>query len=102
MAKKPPPRRTAAPLTTYNAAQHLAQLGYHVVALYPNTKVPVSPKDDGKAWLRYRHTVDDIPDHFTATSNLGLLTGTEVAPGIFLVAVDIDVNDPVLIERIRL
>lgn len=97
MSKKPLPQ-----LSVYDTAQRLAQRGYHVIALHPNTKVPVAPKDDGKAWLRYRLSPDDVPDHFKATSNLGILTGTEVAPGVFLIAIDVDQEDEVLIERVRL
>lgn len=84
-------------MTILETATRLARLGYHVVPLQPKTKAAVS-----KLWTQQRLSPLEIPQHFSNNNGIGLLTGVETTPGVFLVAIDIDVNDQTLIDRVRL
>lgn len=78
-----------------DAALRLSQLGYFVIPVHPSTKCAVS-----KVWTQQRLTPPDIPLQFK-DNNVGLLLGVELQPKVFLVAIDIDVNDQLLVDRIR-
>lgn len=82
-----------------SVALHLATSGYHVVPLVAGSK---AARD--KEWQNLRITPAQIPKFFDPKSDpgVGLLTGTEVSPGVYLVGIDIDVNDPDLIRNARL
>lgn len=80
-----------------SVALHLASCGYYVVPLLPGTK---AAKD--KEWQHLRLTAAQIARHFDpkADLNLGVLLGVEASPGVFPLAVDIDVDDEALIRNI--
>lgn len=87
------------PQSIASVAKHLSIIGYNVVPLLPASKHPAH-----KEWLQLRLTPDDVDVEFTADSdcNLGVLLGLEVAPDVFLHAIDVDVEDDQLIQRVKL
>lgn len=87
------------PRSIPSTARHLASLGYHVVPLVPGNKSPLHP-----SWANLRLTPDDAEREFhpDTDSNLGVLLGTEIAPSTYLHALDIDLEDDLLISRVRL
>lgn len=76
----------------------MLERGYHVIPVEFRSKKPV-----GSRWQNNLYTVDDLDRAFPQGSSygIGLLTGTEVRDRVHLVAIDVDVDDPVLISRIR-
>lgn len=79
-------------------ASTLAQLGYHVIPVNYGKKFP-----EDKNFLDFRIHADEVPQYFDLGRdwNLGLLLGTEVTSGAFLAGIDVDVEDELLISRIR-
>lgn len=82
-----------------DVAFSLADLGYHVIPLTTGSK---AARD--KNWPTLRLGPDDIQDAFRRDEDpgIGLLLGTEVAKGVFLTAVDVDIDDQLMIDNIRL
>lgn len=87
------------PKSIPSTARYLATLGYHVIPLIPGNKSPLH-----SSWVNMRLTPDDTEREFhpETDSNLGILLGTEIAPSTFLHALDIDLDDDLLISRVRL
>jgi hypothetical protein len=83
-------------LDTLGAALRLAERGYHCVPLPPRKQNAVI--DD---WPELRIKPSEIERYFKRGDNLGLLMGTEIEPGVFLIAFDTDVDDQELIDRVR-
>lgn len=79
--------------TAYQLAQH----GYHTVPVIKGQK---AAKDDG--WQNLRLSAGQVKKKFIEEKhNVGVLTGTEVYPGLYLLAVDVDVDDENLIHNIK-
>ena len=81
------------------AAQVLIEAGYHVVPLAFKSKAPDIPD-----WQHLFIGADRFDYYFPQHKNfgVGLLLGTEVADGVFLVAFDVDLEDGLLAQRVRL
>lgn len=80
-------------------ARSLMKLGYHVTPLEYKSKA-TSLQD----WPDIIIVTDEDFDRYFPTDkpcNVGMLMGTEVGDGIFTVAYDIDLEDGLLIERVR-
>lgn len=78
-------------------ALNLAELGYHVIPITPGSKAATT-----KNWTQLRLTYRDIPHQFKIDNGVGLLLCTEVAPSTYVIGIDIDIDDPLLIERVKL
>jgi len=80
-------------------AQSLIDAGYHVVPLAFKSKAPDIPD-----WQHLYIGPDRFDYYFPAHKNygIGLLLGTEVADGVFLIAFDVDLEDGLFSQRVRL
>lgn len=80
-------------------AQRLLERGYHVIPLKYASKKPVSAN-----WTSQIILPSDFDIHFPVDGKygVGLLTGLEVSDHVHVAAIDVDVDDALLIERIRL
>ena len=80
-------------------ALKLCALGYHVLPIRPRSKAAAAHN-----WTTVRlTTADQVNANFDRPElGLGLLLGVECAAGVFPVAVDVDIDDPLLISRIGL
>jgi P4 family phage/plasmid primase-like protien len=81
------------------AAQALIAAGYHVVPLAYKSKAPDIPD-----WQHLFIGPDRFEFYFPAHKNfgLGLLLGTEVADGVYTLALDVDIEDGLFSQRVRL
>ena len=80
------------------AAWRMSSLGYHVVPIRNKAKFP-----EDSNFLHFRIKPDELTTYFTPNRewNVGVIMGTEVSPGRFMVGIDIDEEDDVLIQRVR-
>lgn len=80
-------------------AAKLARLGYHTVPLSYKTKLPPN-----RSWETLRIGLSDIDAFYPAgkNHNIGLLLSTEITDSVFIVAFDIDLEDDLLISRVRM
>jgi hypothetical protein len=79
-------------------AVRVTQLGYYVVPVKVGTKAA-----SGRDWQHLRLAAEDIPRSFSRTAHgVGVLLGASAVADIYPVAIDIDVDDDLLIERVRL
>ena len=80
------------------SAKKIAAQGYHVVPIRGKTKFP-----EDKNFLELRIRPDEVTEYFTPGRewNIGVILGTEVAEGSFLVGIDIDLDDDLFIQRVR-
>lgn len=86
----------------------LATNGYHVIPISPHSKVPSEFKSGKwwpmRDWQRYRQApATELTCGVWATwpeCNIGILTGTNAAPGMVLACIDYDSDDPEAIEAL--
>lgn len=92
-------RRAKPVLSVLATATALVARGYHPVPVLPGTKAAAV-----KNWVALRVTPDDVQAHFPPDADvaIGLILGTEVAPGCYPIGIDVDVDDQELVDRIRL
>lgn len=83
--------------SSHSTAWHLTKLGYQVLPIVHGSKACTL-----RNWTELRIPLSGIDTHFApaADNGVGVLLGTEVLPGIFIVAIDIDIDDPNLISRV--
>jgi P4 family phage/plasmid primase-like protien len=84
--------------SVYSTAYHLTSLGYHCLPIVGGKKACAI-----KEWTNLRIPLSEVHAYFAPETDhgVGLLLGTEVSPGVFPIALDIDVDDDLLIERTR-
>lgn len=83
------------PLAT---AWYLTKMGYRCIPTVHGSKAAYT-----KNWTELRISLSEVKQHWDPARDLGigLLLGIEVLPGVYPVAIDIDIDDAVMIERIR-
>lgn len=104
-----PPSRTPAlarralkndydPSSPVSVAHRLTGMGYHCLPIIAGTKACTLEQ-----WQRLKIPLDKVPDYWppAADNGIGVLLGYEVAPGVYTAAIDIDVDDELLISRVR-
>lgn len=86
------------PLTTGSVALSLAKRGYHVIPLAPGQKAAVD-----RGWTKLRLSPEEVEERWDENPEMGvgLLLGTEVSPSCYVMAIDVDIEDETLIDRIR-
>lgn len=80
------------------AAKVIASRGYHVVPIRHKMK---RPEDNN--FLQFRIQRDEVERYFDPNRewNIGVILGTEIHSGQFMAAIDIDLDDDMLIQRVK-
>lgn len=84
-------------LSATETAKRLCARGYHVLPIIAGSKAVAV-----KNWTNLRIALPDIGQYFAPESDhgVGLLLGTDVGAGAHVAAVDVDINDSLLISRV--
>ena len=83
-------------LSSISVATHLTALRYYPIPIAPNTKAC-----NEKGWTKLRIKAHQVQDYWPNHDiGVGVLLGIEASPGVFPVAIDIDEDNPVLIEAV--
>lgn len=77
-------------------ALHLLEMGYHPVRIEPGQKRP-----GHNGWQREMPTEESLMRHFSRPSNIGILLGIPAGDGTCLIGIDVDVDDPAILEAVH-